>query len=168
MAHPWSWLEIGWVVFANCCTTHNRSSLNCGLPLVHLVRLKLLLPLVPPAVFVPVACNDLPNVVVGRYSAAPLASSINRDYMLLCSFVAFTVPRKRNPSSYSSQGISPYVQVQIVTARLFVFSRTSRHVHYIKKILLPESALGLASKKWLTSFISLPHNRNAWNGRSWI
>ena len=131
-------------MFANCCTTHNRSSLNCGLPLVQSGKTQIAVAIVPPAVIVPVTCNDLPNVVVGRYSAAPLASSINRDYMLLCSFVAFTVPRKRNPSSYSSQGISPYVQV---TARLFVFSRTSRHVHYIKKILLPESALGLASKK---------------------
>lgn len=30
-----------WIVFANCCTTHDRSSLNCGFPLV---KLKLLLP----------------------------------------------------------------------------------------------------------------------------
>ena len=47
---------------------------------------------VVPAVFVPVAYNDLPNVVVGGVSI-PLASSIDRNRVLLCSLYASSVPQ---------------------------------------------------------------------------
>ena len=74
---------------------------------------------VVPAVFVPVAYNDLPNVVVGGVSI-PLASSIDRNRVLLCSLYASSVPQKRVRRPTSLRGGSVGSQLHIVAARLFV------------------------------------------------